>query len=59
LIGRAAQVREATTLLLVLDYFEHLLPAAPLVAELLERTADPRILATSRAPLHLRAESMP
>lgn len=42
--------------LLLLDNFEHLLPAAPLVADLL--TAGPRltILVTSRAPLHLRGE---
>jgi predicted ATPase/class 3 adenylate cyclase len=42
-------------LLLVLDNFEHVLPAAPLVGELLA-TPGPKVLATSRTPLHLRAE---
>jgi predicted ATPase/class 3 adenylate cyclase len=51
----AAYLRDKR-LLLVLDNFEHLLSAAPLVAELL--AASPRlvVLATSRAPLRLRAE---
>jgi predicted ATPase/class 3 adenylate cyclase len=44
-----------TQLLLVLDNFEHLLAAAPLVGELLA-TPGLKVLATSRAPLHLRAE---
>jgi predicted ATPase/DNA-binding SARP family transcriptional activator len=43
-------------MLLVLDNFEHLLAAAPFVAELLEATPRLRLLVTSRAPLHLRAE---
>jgi transcriptional regulator with AAA-type ATPase domain/predicted ATPase/DNA-binding SARP family transcriptional activator len=43
-------------MLLVLDNFEHLLAAAPYVAELLETTPRLRLLVTSRAPLHLRAE---
>jgi transcriptional regulator with AAA-type ATPase domain/predicted ATPase/class 3 adenylate cyclase len=43
-------------MLLVLDNFEHLLAAAPFVAELLETTPRLRLLVTSRAPLHLRAE---
>ena len=42
--------------LLVLDNFEHVLPAAPLVAELLAHTADLKIIVTSRAALRLRAE---
>jgi predicted ATPase/DNA-binding XRE family transcriptional regulator len=43
-------------LLLVLDTFEHLLDAAPLISELL--AASPRVsaLVTSRAPLRLRGE---
>ncbi len=40
-------------LLLVLDNFEHLLAAAPLVAELLAACPGLTVLATSRAPLHL------
>lgn len=43
-------------LLLVLDNFEHLLSAAPLVAELLGAGAGVKILATSREPLHLYGE---
>jgi len=43
-------------LLLILDNFEHLLPAASHLAELLESTAGLRILITSRAVLHLYGE---
>ena len=43
-------------LLLVLDNFEHLLPAAPLVAELLAACPGLKALVTSRAPLHLSGE---
>jgi predicted ATPase/DNA-binding CsgD family transcriptional regulator len=42
--------------LLVLDNFEHVLAAAPLVAALLARCPRLRVLTTSRAPLHLRGE---
>jgi len=42
--------------LLVLDNFEHLLPAAPLVSDLLTACGTLTVLATSREPLHLRAE---
>jgi predicted ATPase/DNA-binding CsgD family transcriptional regulator len=42
--------------LLVLDNFEHLLPAAPLLEELLEACPTLIILVTSRAALHLRAD---
>jgi len=45
-------------LLLVLDNFEQLLPAAPLVAELLGFTPKLRVLATSRAALHLSGEQV-
>lgn len=53
------QVREHvrdSRLLLVLDNFEHLLEAAPFVAELVAMCPQLRVLVTSRAPLHLRAE---
>ena len=43
-------------LLLVLDNVEHLLPAAPLVAELLAACRGLTVLATSRERLHLRGE---
>ena len=42
--------------LMVLDNFEHLLDAAPLVADLLTSIAPLRLLATSRAPLRVRGE---
>jgi predicted ATPase/DNA-binding SARP family transcriptional activator len=43
-------------LLLVLDNFEHLLPAAVRVAELLDAAPGLRVLATSRTPLRLSGE---
>jgi predicted ATPase/DNA-binding CsgD family transcriptional regulator len=43
-------------LLLVLDNFEHVLPAAEFVQELLTRSPQLRILVTSRSPLHLSGE---
>jgi predicted ATPase/transcriptional regulator with XRE-family HTH domain len=43
-------------LLLLLDNFEHLLDAAPLVADLLANAAQLKVLATSREVLHLRGE---
>jgi predicted ATPase/DNA-binding SARP family transcriptional activator len=43
-------------LLLVLDNFEHVAEAAPLVAELLAACPGLRVLATSRTPLMIRAE---
>jgi predicted ATPase/DNA-binding SARP family transcriptional activator len=42
--------------LLVLDNFEHLLPAAPLISDLLATAAGLAVLATSREALHLQAE---
>jgi predicted ATPase/class 3 adenylate cyclase len=43
-------------MLLVLDNFEQLLSAAPLVSELLEGSQQLRIVATSRSPLRLSGE---
>ncbi len=43
-------------MLLVLDNFEHLMQAASIVAELLVIGPNLKILATSRAPLHLYGE---
>jgi len=42
--------------LLVLDNFEQILDAAPLVGDLLTSVASLRVLATSRAPLRVRGE---
>jgi predicted ATPase/DNA-binding SARP family transcriptional activator len=50
-----ARLRPLETLL-VLDNFERLLDAAPVVAELLEQAPRLRVLVTSRAPLRLAAE---
>ena len=44
--------------LLVLDNFEHVLDAAPLVADLLDATTRLSVLVTSREPLRLRAERL-
>jgi predicted ATPase/class 3 adenylate cyclase len=43
-------------LLLLLDNFEHVLPAAPLIGDLLAAAPRVKVLATSRAPLHLSGE---
>jgi predicted ATPase/class 3 adenylate cyclase len=43
-------------LLLVLDNFEHLLEAAPVVSNLLRGSLGLKVLVTSRAPLRLRGE---
>lgn len=43
-------------LLLVLDNLEHVLSAAPAVSKLLDAAAGLKVLATSRAPLHLSGE---
>ena len=44
------------SVLLLLDNFEHLLPAATLVSDLLAACPGVKILTTSRAPLRLRGE---
>ena len=44
------------TLLLVLDNFEQVLPAAALVGDLLAAARNLKVVVTSRAPLHLGAE---
>ena len=43
-------------LLLVLDNFEQIIDAAPLVADLIARSPKLRILVTSRVPLHVTGE---
>ena len=44
------------SLLLVLDNFEHLLPAAAFLTELLASSAGLKLLLTSREPLRVRGE---
>jgi predicted ATPase/DNA-binding XRE family transcriptional regulator len=53
---RARAACDGTPTLLVLDNFEQVLDAAPLVAHLLTAVATLRVLATSRAPLSVRGE---
>jgi predicted ATPase len=47
---------DGTPTLLVLDNFEQVMDAAPLVADLVQSVAALRVLATSRAPLRVRGE---
>jgi predicted ATPase/transcriptional regulator with XRE-family HTH domain len=47
---------EDTPALLLLDNFEHVLAAAPLIADLLTAAPTLRIMVTSRAPLRIRGE---
>jgi predicted ATPase/transcriptional regulator with XRE-family HTH domain len=53
---RARLACEDHAMVLVLDNFEHVLDAAPLVADLLTSIPALRVLTTSRAPLRLRGE---
>ena len=43
-------------MLLLIDNFEHLMPAASLIAALLASSPRPKIMVTSREPLHLAGE---
>jgi len=56
LVDRLCADLEAAEFLLVLDNFEHVLEAAPVVARLLSACADLRVLVTSRCPLRLSGE---
>jgi predicted ATPase/DNA-binding CsgD family transcriptional regulator len=55
-VDRLARHLSTRELLLVLDNFEHVVGAAPQVAELLTTCPGLKILVTSRAALHLRWE---
>ena len=55
--GLIEQLYERRVLLL-LDNFEHLLDAVPVIAELLTNCPGPKIVATSRAPLRVRGERL-
>jgi predicted ATPase/DNA-binding CsgD family transcriptional regulator len=56
LIETLKQVLHDSHMLLILDNFEHLLPAATQVSELLAAAPYLTVLATSREPLHLYGE---
>ncbi len=56
LIAAIGDRLNGTGALLYLDNLEHLGPSAVHIAELLDRTPDLQILATSRLPLHLSTE---
>jgi predicted ATPase len=54
--GIITRVRERGPTLLVLDNFEHLLPAAPAIAELVDAVPALQVLITSQAPTRLSSE---
>jgi predicted ATPase/DNA-binding CsgD family transcriptional regulator len=56
LLDRLRSHLENARVLILLDNFEHLIAAAPLVAQLLQATVALRIAVTSRAPLHVSGE---
>jgi len=56
LVEHLASYLRDRRLLLVLDNFEHLLAAAPVVAELLAPARALRIVVSSRSPLHVSGE---
>lgn len=58
LLSRLQRSLRQQKLLLVLDNFEHVLAAAPLVGELLSAAPQLKVLATSRTPLHLYGEQV-
>jgi predicted ATPase/DNA-binding SARP family transcriptional activator len=57
-VDRLGQAIAGRELLLLLDNFEHLLPAAAELAELLEAAPRVQVIVTSRAPLRIRGEQL-
>jgi predicted ATPase/class 3 adenylate cyclase len=55
-VGVVSDYLSDKSVLLVIDNFEHVMEAAPAVAELLARSPGTEVLVTSRSPLNLRAE---
>ncbi|CAN5854146.1 BTAD domain-containing putative transcriptional regulator [soil metagenome] len=56
LLERISTVLQNRRLLLVLDNFEHLVDAAPLISKLMTAAPDPSVLVTSRVRLRLSTE---
>ena len=56
LLDRLRSHLENARVLILLDNFEHLIAAAPVVAQILQATVALRIVVTSRAPLHVSGE---
>ena len=56
LLDRLRSHLENARVLILLDNFEHLMAAAPVVVQILQATVAPRIVVTSRAPLHVSGE---
>jgi predicted ATPase/DNA-binding CsgD family transcriptional regulator len=56
LLDRLRSHLEHARVLILLDNFEHLIAAAPVVAQILQATVALRIVVTSRAPLHVSGE---
>ena len=56
LLDRLRSHLENSRVLILLDNFEHLIAAAPVVAHILQATVALRIVVTSRAPLHVSGE---
>jgi|HubBroStandDraft_6_1064221.scaffolds.fasta_scaffold17489_3 non-specific serine/threonine protein kinase len=56
LLDRLCRHLESVRVLLLLDNFEHLTVSAPVLATLLQATAELKIVVTSRAPLHISGE---
>ncbi len=57
-VDRLQTILSTKELLLVLDNFEHLLVAAPAVADLIAAAPRLRVITTSRAPLRIRGEQL-